>query len=298
MLAVECTLIGTHSRKEPFTNMWVLWHSLFTGRMPPVVEVALHKLYRRCCCRYACTAAHSALNSAPLEQLSVATRPGRSRLVHALGRPLLVHVLVWVGRPVARARARRCWRSSVGQVAPIGAADIVTLSLSGTLGFPFTLRLSSGLSSRCLSSACMVLANSRHVRCTTRVLLELPPYRHCCRVPHARRLQLQKPCLLCLHVDRAHLRGKRNLIKVLLSRPLAQQLLQHAALIRGPLHRLEVLATGLVAVRCAIGDCYGEKNVNGHLHLTVASTDVSYPTFACFDLQRHLKYLTWHILKS
>jgi hypothetical protein len=47
MLAVECTLIGTHSRKEPFTNMWVLWHSLFTGRMPPVVEVALHKLYRR-----------------------------------------------------------------------------------------------------------------------------------------------------------------------------------------------------------------------------------------------------------
>ena len=24
MLAVECTLIGTHSRKEPFTNMWVL----------------------------------------------------------------------------------------------------------------------------------------------------------------------------------------------------------------------------------------------------------------------------------
>jgi hypothetical protein len=103
MLAVECTLIGTHSRKEPFTNMWVLWHSLFTGRMPPVVEVALHKLYRRCCCRYACTAAHSALNSAPLEQLNLATRPGRSRLAHALGRPLLV----WVGRPVARARACR-----------------------------------------------------------------------------------------------------------------------------------------------------------------------------------------------
>ncbi len=107
MLAVECTLIGTHSRKEPFTNMWVLWHSLFTGRMPPVVEVALHKLYRRCRCRYACTAAHSALNSAPLEQLNLTTRPGRSRLAHALGRPLLVHVLVWVGRPVARARARR-----------------------------------------------------------------------------------------------------------------------------------------------------------------------------------------------
>ena len=47
MLAVEYTLIGTHSRKEPFTNMWVLWHALYTGRMPPNVEGALHKLYRR-----------------------------------------------------------------------------------------------------------------------------------------------------------------------------------------------------------------------------------------------------------
>jgi hypothetical protein len=31
MLAVECTLIGTHSRKEPFTNMWVL-QALFIYR--------------------------------------------------------------------------------------------------------------------------------------------------------------------------------------------------------------------------------------------------------------------------
>ena len=47
MLAVECTLIGTHSRKEPFTNMWVL-DAGSGGGLTQIVPKMMLSLCLRC----------------------------------------------------------------------------------------------------------------------------------------------------------------------------------------------------------------------------------------------------------